>query len=145
MLPGKKVIGMMAGVFASLVLAYCVYFDYRRVRDPNYKKKLRDRRSSQQNGSTLKVKPESPPDLKKFHNLQEYFMEQVLLGEERLSAGDIKIGINHLANAVVLCRQPNELLNVLKNTLPTPMFELLMKELDAKPEFGKENFHGLKM
>lgn len=56
------------------------------------------------------------------------------MGESFLEQGDIERGVEHLANAVVVCGQPTELLNVLQRTLPERVFELLVKRL---PELGK--------
>lgn len=56
------------------------------------------------------------------------------MGESYLEQGDVERGVEHLANAVVVCGQPTELLNVLQRTLPERVFELLVKRL---PELGK--------
>lgn len=48
-----------------------------------------------------------------------------------LGQGDVNNGILHLANAVEVCGQPQQLLNVLSTTLPPAVFELLIQRLNA--------------
>lgn len=45
--------------------------------------------------------------------------------------GDLDGGIEHLANAVAVCGQPRELLNVLQKTLPPQVFHLLVQRLPS--------------
>lgn len=42
MVSPKAVIGICAGVSATIFLGYCIYFDKQRHNDPNFKKKLRE-------------------------------------------------------------------------------------------------------
>lgn len=46
-----------------------------------------------------------------------------------LSYGDVEGGIEHLANAVAVCGQPAQLLQVLQKTLPPQVFHLLVQRL----------------
>lgn len=41
MVSPKAVIGICAGVSATLFIGYCIYFDKQRHNDPDFKKKLR--------------------------------------------------------------------------------------------------------
>lgn len=41
----KTAIGIAAGVAGTLFLGYCIYFDNKRRKDPDYKKKVRERKS----------------------------------------------------------------------------------------------------
>lgn len=40
----KTALGIAAGIFGTLFVGYCVYFDRQRRKDPNFKKKLRERK-----------------------------------------------------------------------------------------------------
>lgn len=40
----KQTVGIAAGVLGSLFVGYCIYFDHKRRVDPEYKKKVRDRK-----------------------------------------------------------------------------------------------------
>lgn len=46
-----------------------------------------------------------------------------------LACGEVETGIEHLANAVAVCGQPEHLLSVLQKTLPPPIFQILAQRL----------------
>lgn len=46
-----------------------------------------------------------------------------------LTCGDVEGGIEHLGNAVAVCGQPAQLLQVLQKTLPPQIFHLLLQRL----------------
>ena len=43
--------------------------------------------------------------------------------------GDIETGVDHLSNAVAVCGQPQQLLQVLQQTLPPQVFQMLLMKL----------------
>ena len=45
------------------------------------------------------------------------------------SSGDIENGVEHLGNAVAVCGQPQQLLQVLQQSLPAQVFQLLLMRL----------------
>lgn len=67
--------------------------------------------------------------MKDHEAVQRFFLQEVQLGEELLAKGDLDGGVEHLANAVAVCGQPNELLQVLQNTLQPQVFHLLVARL----------------
>lgn len=44
MISPKAALGIAAGVCGTLFLGYCIYFDHQRHNDPDFKKKLRERK-----------------------------------------------------------------------------------------------------
>lgn len=48
--------------------------------------------------------------------------------------GEVEKAVEHLSNAVPLCGQPQQLLQVLEQTLPPQVFHLLVQKL---PEVNK--------
>lgn len=52
------------------------------------------------------------PDMKDHEAVQRFFLQEIQLGEELLAAGDLENGVDHLGNAVAVCGQPNDLLQV---------------------------------
>jgi len=48
-----------------------------------------------------------------------------------LGNGDIDSGVEHLSNAVAVCGQPQQLLQVLQQTLPPQVFSLLLERLPS--------------
>lgn len=111
------------------VVGYCLYFDHKRRSDPDYKRKLREKRRaarSQQKGGKFKSQL---PDLRDPEAMQRFFMQEVQLGEQLLGEGAVEEGVEHLAQAVAVCGQPQQLLSVLQQTLPAQVFQMLVSRL----------------
>jgi len=123
----KTTLGIAAGVCGTLFLGYCIYFDRKRRNDPLFKQKLRDRRSDRKRRQNVKA-PQTL-DLKDIDSVQRFFLQEVQLGEELLSQGDLENGVEHLSNAVAVCGQPQQLLQVLRQTLPPQVFHMLVEKL----------------
>ncbi|XP_037757112.1 TOMM20-like protein 1 isoform X2 [Chelonia mydas] len=68
-------------------------------------------------------------EMKNIGRVQEFFLQEVQLGEHWLSRGDHKKSVEHLTNAISVCAQPHQLLQVLHNTLPPQVFEMLMRRV----------------
>ncbi|KAM8852088.1 translocase of outer mitochondrial membrane 20 [Synchiropus picturatus] len=119
---------IVAGVCGALFVAYCVYFDRKRRSDPLFKEKLRERRRKQKKSSE-KPGPAKLPDLKDAGAVEKFFLEEIQQGEELLSRGDFERGVDHLTNAIAVCGQPQQLLQVLQQTLPPPVFQMLLTKL----------------
>ncbi|XP_029986611.1 translocase of outer mitochondrial membrane 20 [Sphaeramia orbicularis] len=121
---------IVAGVCGVLFVAYCIYFDRKRRSDPHFKQKLRERRKKQKS-STAKSGLGKLPDLKDAEAVQKFFLEEIQLGEELLSQGEFERGVDHLTNAIAVCGQPQQLLQVLQQTLPPPVFQMLLTKLPS--------------
>ncbi|XP_015511869.1 mitochondrial import receptor subunit TOM20 homolog [Neodiprion pinetum] len=124
----KAAVGIAAGIAGSIFIGYCFYFDQKRRGDPDFKKKLRERRRARKQAQKAGTKI---PDLKDHEAMQRFFFQEVQLGEEMLAGGDLDGGVEHLANAVTVCGQPNQLLQVLQQTLPPQVFHLLLQRLPS--------------
>ncbi|XP_054605785.1 translocase of outer mitochondrial membrane 20 isoform X2 [Nothobranchius furzeri] len=118
---------IFAGVCGALFVAYCVYFDRKRRSDPNFKQKLRQRRKQNVTGDQAGFA--KLPDMKDAEAVQKFFLEEIQLGEELLAQGDFENGVDHLTNAIAVCGQPQQLLQVLQQTLPPPVFQMLLTKL----------------
>nr|CAD7586820.1 unnamed protein product [Timema genevievae] len=92
--------------------------------DPSHRGRKAALKSTKSSGTKL-------PDLKDHEAVQRFFLQEVQLGEELLARGDIEEGVEHLGNAVAVCGQPNQLLQVLQQTLPPQVFHLLLQRLPA--------------
>ncbi|AWP14253.1 putative mitochondrial import receptor subunit TOM20 -like isoform 2 [Scophthalmus maximus] len=115
----------VCGVCGALFLAYCVYFDRKRRSDPRFKEKLRERRRNQT------VSGARSGLAKDAEAVQKFFLEEIQLGEELLSQGEFEKGVDHLTNAIAVCGQPQQLLQVLQQTLPPPVFQMLLTKLPS--------------
>uniref|UniRef100_A0A1B0EY52 Putative translocase of outer membrane complex subunit tom20 n=1 Tax=Lutzomyia longipalpis TaxID=7200 RepID=A0A1B0EY52_LUTLO len=150
----KTTLGIAAGVAGTLFLGYCIYFDHKRRSDPEYKKKVRERRRKAKKAAAGR-RPEIPNLVDKdavqryrdpwdahplgecVRNLESSSCRRSKMGEMLISSGHIEQGVEHLASAVVVCGQPTQLLQVLQQTLPAQVFTLLihkMKEYGNKME-----------
>ncbi|CAB3375011.1 Hypothetical predicted protein [Cloeon dipterum] len=123
----KTTLGIAAGICGTIFLGYCFYFDRCRRMDPNFKKKLRERRRLMK--ANMKNTSSKLPNMNDHEAVQKFFIQEVQLGEELLGQGDVEGGVEHLANAVSVCGQPQQLLQVLQQTLPPQVFFLLMQQL----------------
>jgi len=124
-----------AGIAGLCFVGYCIYFDRKRRSDPHFKSNLRKKRLlAKEHELAARAAKSAFPDFTDQQAVQRFFLQEVQMGESYLEQGDAVRGVEHLANAVVVCGQPTELLNVLQRTLPDPVFEMLIKKL---PELGK--------
>ncbi|XP_047433543.1 mitochondrial import receptor subunit TOM20 homolog B [Mugil cephalus] len=121
---------LAAGLCGALLLGYCVYFDRKRRSDPNFKNRLRERRRKQRVAKE-RAGMAKLPDLKDAEAVQKFFLEEIQLGEELLAQGDYEKGVDHLTNAIAVCGQPQQLLQVLQQTLPPPVFQMLLTKLPS--------------
>ncbi|XKL68193.1 hypothetical protein PGB90_003684 [Kerria lacca] len=130
-------LGIAAAVCGSMLIGYCIYFDQKRRMDPDFKKKLREkRRTKLQAEKAFKYARKAQfPDFRDHEAVQAFFLQQIQLGEELLGQGKIDECVEHIANAVSVCGQPQQLLTVLQQTLPPQVFSLLIERL---PFTGKK-------
>jgi len=127
----KTAIGIAAGISGLLFLGYCIYFDKHRHNDPNFKKKLREKRKQKRLSRSAGSKV---PDLRDQEAVQKFFLSEVQLGEDLLSQGDVEGAVEHLGSAIAVCGQPQQLLQILQQTLPPQVFHLLLARL---PQIGQ--------
>merc|ERR1712158_196734 len=90
----------------------------------------REKRKANSKAGTSSSGPQLP-DFSDQEAVQRFFLQEVQLGEELLSQGDIENGVEHLSLAVAVCGQPQSLLGVLQQTLPPQIFAMLLQNLDA--------------
>ncbi|XP_053315104.1 mitochondrial import receptor subunit TOM20 homolog [Spea bombifrons] len=128
MVVAAKTSVIAAGVCGALFLGYCIYFDRKRRSDPDFKNRLREKRRKQKLAKEKAVLSKLP-DLKDAESVQKFFLEEIQLGEELLAQGDFEKGVDHLTNAIAVCGQPQQLLQVLQQTLPPPVFQMLLTKL----------------
>uniref|UniRef100_A0A2K5LXU2 Mitochondrial import receptor subunit TOM20 homolog n=1 Tax=Cercocebus atys TaxID=9531 RepID=A0A2K5LXU2_CERAT len=119
----KKTVGWKSAIAASvcraLFIGYCIYFDHKRRSDPSFKNRA--------GFSNL-------PNLKDAEAVQKFFLEETQLGEELLAQGEYEKGVDHLTNAIAVCGQPQQLLQVLQQTLPPPVFQMLLTNAQSLAE-----------
>jgi len=124
---GRAAWGIGAAISGILVLGYCVYFDQQRRNDPNFKRKLREKRKQRRLAKSSGAS--KLPDLRDQEAVQKYFLSEVQLGEDLLSQGDVDNAVEHLGSAIAVCGHPQQLLQILQQTLPPQVFHLLLQRL----------------
>lgn len=105
------------GAAGALFVGYCIYFDHKRRIAKDFKKKLHEKRQERESRKVKKGKSKIP-DLTDHEAVQRYFLHEIQMGEALISQGDITNGVEHLANAVIVCGQPTQLLQVISNFEP---------------------------
>lgn len=55
-----------------------------------------------------------------------------------LLLGEYEQAVKHLTNAVLVCGQPQQLLQLFQNTLPPNVFQMLVENLNGLPTAMKE-------
>nr|XP_028589477.1 TOMM20-like protein 1 [Podarcis muralis] len=118
---------LVAGACGLAVLGYCLYFDHRRRSAPDFKRRLREKRRKE--CEKAKKQDAELREMKDNAKLQEFFLEEIQLGQEWLARGEHNKSIEHLANAIAVCTHPSQLMHVLKHTLPPHIFEMLLHNI----------------
>ncbi|KAB7504944.1 UNVERIFIED_CONTAM: hypothetical protein RMT77_012988 [Armadillidium vulgare] len=139
----KSTLGVCAGVAGAIFLGYCIYFDQKRRNDPNFKRKLRERRKKANKESKENQVPW--PNMKDPDEVQKFFLYNIQNGEELLAQGDFETAIDHLSRAVAVCGQPQQLLQVLQQTLPPQVFQMLIHKLPSVGETIMREIGGIKV
>ncbi|XP_017057403.1 mitochondrial import receptor subunit TOM20 homolog [Drosophila ficusphila] len=118
---------VLAAISGMLFMGYCVYFDKKRRSDPEFKKKLRERRNRQKYNSLGSSGSVNMSD----KEIEMYFTSQIEKGEGLIANGDVEGGVDHLINAILVCSQPGKLLQVLQSTLPVEIFTMMLVKMHA--------------
>lgn len=128
----KSTIATVGAASAVCFVGYCVYFDYKRRKDPQYKQKVRERRRKQKAQEDAKRnEKDGIPNLTDPRAIQKFFEDEIRQGEECLNAGDIEECVNHFARACSVCGQPQHLIATLQHALPPQVFQLLIHKLSS--------------
>ncbi|EDW28817.1 GL19377 [Drosophila persimilis] len=139
-------------------VGYCLFFDRKRLADPEYKRKLHERRlqKATREDQALEEEEEEPEfgdDEQAVVSQQQYqhrlqletfiwmsavrclehptilkrmFESEVQLGDRLLQDGRMDEALAHLANAILLCKQPVVLLQSLQKTMPKELIHPLI-------------------
>ncbi|XP_062974572.1 TOMM20-like protein 1 [Elgaria multicarinata webbii] len=126
--PRRALPWLLVGACCGLaVLGCCLYFDAKRRSAPDFKRRLREKRRKEH--EKAKEREAELWQLKETAKVQEFFLQEIQLGELWLARGEHKKSTEHLANAISVCRHPNQLMQVLEQTLPPQVFEMLVHSI----------------
>lgn len=129
----------LAGGLGIAFVGYCFYFDRQRRSHPDFRRNLIEKRREARSASKAQNSTQYP-DLLDEMAVQQFFMKEIALGEQLMGMGDIENGIEHLANAVAVTAHKENLLNMLRTTLPDPIFRLLVERLPAVSQMIYSNY-----
>ncbi|GMS95891.1 hypothetical protein PENTCL1PPCAC_18066, partial [Pristionchus entomophagus] len=138
-------IGVVASVAGAAFVGFAIYYDSKRRSAPDYKDKIRQKRrekaaarSGARSGANMGnidvPNPLNPTDM------QSFFLQEVQLGEELMAAGNLEEGAEHIANAVIICGQGNQLLSIFQQTLPPDHFALVLEKLPSAKQRLSDRF-----
>lgn len=97
-------------------------------RDKLREKRKKARQLSRERKRSLNVDVNDP------ESMQRFFIQELHLGEELLSKGDVEGCVEHFGNAVAVCGRPQQILEALQRSLPLPVFHLLLQQLPSADE-----------
>ncbi|XP_070606312.1 TOMM20-like protein 1 isoform X1 [Erythrolamprus reginae] len=117
---------LLAGACGLALLGYCVYFDRKRRNAEGFKERLREKRRKDKKTKEHETELHK---LKESEDIQQFFLQEIQLGELWLARGQQKKSVEHLINAISVCAQPNQLMQVLEQTLPPQVFEMLVRNI----------------
>ncbi|XP_034479911.1 mitochondrial import receptor subunit TOM20 homolog [Drosophila innubila] len=142
----RSLLAFTAGTAGAIILSYCIYYDQKRRSDPEYKRKVHQRRqrdiNNDDNQATAHQNDIPLYDTSDHSALEQSFYNEMKVGEQLISNGNIADGVSHFANALMMCAQPLPLFQTFQESLPDFVFmPLLMKltELQSNSSSNKDN------
>merc|ERR1712168_612875 len=126
----NSVATLLGGLAGVGFVGYCIYFDRKRRSDPMYREKVRQRREAAKKSANSSASSIGDlPDLKDQEAVQKFFLDEVSKGEQYLAEQKFELCVKHLTNAIAVCGQPQQLLQVFRNMLPPNVFQMLISNL----------------
>ena len=116
------------GLFASAFIAYCIYFDYKRTRAPDYKKKLRQKRLKQQQAEKQTSSQQMFIDLSNPAAREALLKSEYETGMTQLAEKNSQEAVTHFMNVVQLAPDPVKMVSVFKQILPPELFFDMMQQ-----------------
>ena len=136
------------GIITSTFVGYCIYFDYKRTRAPDYRKKLRDRRLKQQEDtkSSSSQQQQMVIDLSNPVVRETFLKSEYEKGMTSLMENDTHNSINHFLNVLQLAPDPLKMISVFRQILPPDLFLEFMQQfqqLNAQTSHSVGDTRGL--
>ena len=131
----SHIVGAACGVG---LLAYCVYFDHKRRSAPDYREKViarRERQKKARENEDIELPASEDKDA-----VERFFVKEIEIGEELMQAGEIDRAVKHLSYAVVFCPQPQNLIQYLKEALPSSAYTKLIEQVAVANKRVRETY-----
>lgn len=109
-----------------IVLAACIYFDFKRHQDPHFKKKLKKRRSTLKKVTEKAIKTKKSIDLDDSRKKQVIILNEIQVAEDMMVKNEPEEAVHHFAKAISLCSDPDAIIESLEESLPSFVYEMLL-------------------
>uniref|UniRef100_A0A6G1SCW0 Mitochondrial import receptor subunit TOM20 B n=1 Tax=Aceria tosichella TaxID=561515 RepID=A0A6G1SCW0_9ACAR len=129
----------IGGACAAGFVAYCLYFDHKRRKAPDYRERVKERRERikrAQQQDDIELPPENDREA-----IEKFFVKEIELGEESIQKGDIDMAVKHFSYGVIFCPQPQNLLKYMREALPTSAYTKLVENLPIANQRVKETYN----
>jgi len=144
------VIATVAGVLATSVVAYAVYFDHRRRSDPEFRRSLKKQAKKVSKESQLNARASERAQKEKIRNLvleanaegfptdpeetEQYFMQEVAQGEASSTNGSDPVeAALCFYKALKVYPTPRDLITIYDKTVPKPILDILAEMIAIDP------------
>ncbi|KRX61795.1 Mitochondrial import receptor subunit TOM20 -like protein B, partial [Trichinella sp. T9] len=131
MLGGKIILWGVSGLAGALFVAYCIYFDRKRRQDPQYKKKIAEKRKKQTEMTKKKNKIKLPANP---FEMQAFVSCHTQLFEECLSRNKYEEAAEHLAYIFACSGESGQMQDMVRYMFPPIVMEQLESKLPAVRE-----------
>lgn len=139
-----------AGTTGALILTYCIYYDMKRRTDPEYKRKVHERRCQSKQNKLRYFDADSDDyadsEMEDFdiNDLDIQFSSVNLFNtidqnDQFSTGGNVAEGLCYLANAILMCTQPEPMAQRLHESLPKSLLMPLMHQLSEVQIMDNDN------
>lgn len=120
----RSLLMFTAGTTGALILTYCIYYDMKRRTDPEYKRKVHERRC-QSKLDKLRYFDVEGDDDDGDSGIEDFDMNDLVIqfssvnlfntidrSDQFSTSGNVDEGLSYLANAILMCTQPEPMLQM---------------------------------
>lgn len=147
----RSLLMFTAGTTGALIVTYCIYYDMKRRTDPEYKRKVHERRCQSKLNKLSYFDAEGDDD-DADSDMEDFDMNDLVLqlssvnlfntidlGDQFSTGGNVAEGLSYLANAILMCTQPEPMLQSLHESLPESLIMPLMHQLSGEQIMDNDN------
>lgn len=146
----RSLLMFTAGTTGALILTYCIYYDMKRRTDPEYKRKVHERRCQSKQNKLRYFDADSDDyadsEMEDFdiNDLDIQFSSVNLFNtidqnDQFSTGGNVAEGLCYLANAILMCTQPEPMAQRLHESLPKSLLMPLMHQLSEVQIMDNDN------
>ncbi|KRZ24360.1 Mitochondrial import receptor subunit TOM20 -like protein B [Trichinella pseudospiralis] len=134
MLAGKIILWGFSGLAGALFVAYCIYFDRKRRQDPQYKKKIAEKRKKQTEMTKKKNKIKLPTNPLEMQAFVSYHAQML---EECTSRNKYEEAAEHLAYIFACSGESGQMQDMVRYMFPP----IVMQQMESKLPSVREELY----